>query len=170
MRHLSGRYGIILQDRYGCLNHHRRGTCDNNRTIRRPVIEQRALSGAHREAGLGDAVAEAVRAYHDELNRHNRERRAQTSADRPALAKVERAIASIIAAIEDGMYQPTMKMRMTELEQQKAEIAARLAIDEPYCWTSIPVLPRYTAARSSTCPSRWPILKPTGRQLQPYDR
>ena len=29
------------------------------------------------------------------------------------------------------MYQPTMKARMTELEQQKAEIAARLAVDEP---------------------------------------
>ena len=46
----SGRYGIILQDRYGCLNHHRRGTCDNNRTIRRPVIEQRALVGSQGEA------------------------------------------------------------------------------------------------------------------------
>ena len=41
----QGRYGIILQDRYGCLNHHRRGTCNNNRTIRRPAIEQRALTG-----------------------------------------------------------------------------------------------------------------------------
>lgn len=127
----NGRYGIILQDRYGCLNHHRRGTCDNSRTIRRPVIEQRALAGLTEKLVSADAVAEAVRAYHDELNRQNRERRAQTSADRPALAKVERAIASMIAAIEDGMYQPTMKARMTELEQQKAEIAARLAADEP---------------------------------------
>jgi site-specific DNA recombinase len=32
----------------------------------------------------------------------------------------------IMAAIEDGMYQPSMKARMTELEQQKAEIEARL--------------------------------------------
>jgi hypothetical protein len=30
-------------------------------------------------------------------------------------------------AIEDGMYQPAMKARMSELEQQKAEIEARLA-------------------------------------------
>jgi len=77
------------------------------------------------------AVAEAMRAYHDELNRQNQERRAQTSADRQALAKVERAIASMIAAIEDGMYQPAMKARMTELERQKSEIAARLAEAEP---------------------------------------
>ncbi len=30
-------------------------------------------------------------------------------------------------AIEDGMYQPAMKARMVELEQQNAEINARLA-------------------------------------------
>jgi hypothetical protein len=30
-------------------------------------------------------------------------------------------------AIEDGMYQPAMKARMSELEQQKAEIEKRLA-------------------------------------------
>jgi hypothetical protein len=32
----------------------------------------------------------------------------------------------ILDAIEDGMYQPAMKARMSELEQQKAEIEKRL--------------------------------------------
>jgi site-specific DNA recombinase len=127
----SGRYGIILQDRYGCLNHHRRGTCDNNRTIRRPVIEQRALAGLKEKLVSPEAVAEAVRAYHEEMNRLNHERRAQSSADRQALAKIERAIASMIAAIEDGLYQPAMKARMAELESQKLEIATRLEGSEP---------------------------------------
>ncbi|WP_205911891.1 hypothetical protein [Rhodobacter sp. SGA-6-6] len=36
-------------------------------------------------------------------------------------------IAGIIPAIEDGMYQPSMKARMDELERQKADIAARMA-------------------------------------------
>jgi site-specific DNA recombinase len=31
-----------------------------------------------------------------------------------------------MAAVEDGMYQPTMKARMAELERQKAEIETRL--------------------------------------------
>ncbi len=127
----SGRYGIILQDRYGCLNHHRRGTCDNNRTIRRPVIEQRALAGLKEKLVSPEAVAEAVRAYHEETNRQNHERRAQTLADSQTLAKIERAIASMIAAIEDGLYQPAMKTRMAELESQKAEISARLEGSEP---------------------------------------
>lgn len=46
--------------------------------------------------------------------------------DQKALAKIEKAIAGIIAAIEDGMYQPSMKARIDELERQKAEIAARM--------------------------------------------
>jgi site-specific DNA recombinase len=95
------------------------------------VIEQRALSGLTEKLVSAEAVAEAVRGYHEELNRQKQERRAQTAADRQALPKVERAIAGIIAAIEDGMYQPAMKARMTELEQQKVEKSARLAADTP---------------------------------------
>ncbi len=63
----QGRYGIMLKDRYGCLNHFRRGSCKNNRTIRRHVIEQRALSGLTEKLVSADAVAEAVRAYHSQM-------------------------------------------------------------------------------------------------------
>jgi len=115
-----------MNDRYGCLNHHRRGTCNNGRTIRRPVIEQRALSGLTERLVSAEAVAEAVRAYHEEMNRQNHARRAQTDADRQVLPEIERAIKGIMAATEDGMYQPAMKARMAELERQKAEIEARL--------------------------------------------
>jgi hypothetical protein len=67
--------------------------------------------------GSSEAVAEAVRAYAEEMNRLNRDRRVQAQTDRKVLAKVEKAIAGIIAAIEDGMYQPSMKARMDDLER-----------------------------------------------------
>jgi site-specific DNA recombinase len=127
----NGRYGVMMQDRYGCLNHFRRASCSNNRTIRRSVIEQRVLAGLTEKLVSADAVAEAVRAYHIEMNRQNQDRRAQSATDRQALGKIERAIAGIIAAIEDGLYQPAMKARMAELEQQKSDITARLASDAP---------------------------------------
>lgn len=123
----GGRYGLIMRDRFGCLNHHRRGTCDNNRTIPREKIEQRVLSGLNDKLISADSVAEAVRAYTQEMNRLNQDRRAQNEADRRALDKIERAVAGILAAIEDGMYQPVMKARMEELERRKAEIAERMA-------------------------------------------
>ncbi|MBO6835898.1 MAG: recombinase family protein, partial [Alphaproteobacteria bacterium] len=60
------------------------------------------------------------------LNSQNRERRAQVELDRKALEKIERGIAGIMAAIEDGMYQPAMKDRIEELERQKAQLLARM--------------------------------------------
>ncbi|MDT3379574.1 recombinase family protein [Labrys neptuniae] len=123
----GGRYGLFTKERYACLNHQRRGICDNGKTITREAIEQRVLSGLKERLVSADAVAEAVKAYAQETNRLNQERRAQSEQDRKALDKIDRAIAGIMAAIEDGLYQPTMKARMEDLERQKAETTERLA-------------------------------------------
>ncbi|MBB2974288.1 recombinase family protein [Mesorhizobium sp. RMAD-H1] len=123
----GGKVGIITPNRYACFNHHRRGTCSNNRTITRQNIEARVLTGLKERLVSSEAVAEAVKAYAAEMNRLNHDRRAQAAADQKALARIEKAIAGIIAAIEEGMYQPSMKARMDELEWQKAEIIARMA-------------------------------------------
>lgn len=123
----GGKIGILTPNRYGCLNHHRRGTCANNRTIMRDKIESRVLVGLKDRLVSSEAVAEAVRAYAEEMNRLNHDRRAQAETDHRALQKIERAVAGIMAAIEDGLYQPSMKVRMDELERQKAEISARLS-------------------------------------------
>ena len=123
----GGKYGIVVNDRYGCLNHFRKGVCDNGRTVRRDAIEHRVLSGLTDKLVSPEAVATAVRAYAEEINRRNHERRAEAEVDRRALEKIERGIKGIMVAIEDGMYQPTMKARMDELERQKASIEARLA-------------------------------------------
>jgi DNA invertase Pin-like site-specific DNA recombinase len=122
-----GKFGIITPGRYACLNHHRRGTCDNGRSITRDKIEARVLSGIKDKLVSSQAVAEAVKAYAQEMNRLNHDRRAQVATDKTALARIEKAIAGIMAAIEDGMYQPSMKARMDDLERQKADITARLS-------------------------------------------
>ncbi|MET3524156.1 recombinase zinc beta ribbon domain-containing protein [Mesorhizobium abyssinicae] len=124
----GGLYGLFTRERYACLNHQRRGICANGRTITREKIEQRVLSGLKERLVSADAVAEAVSAYAQETNRLNQERRAEGEQDRKALDKIERAIAGIMAAIEDGLYQPSMKARMEDLERQKAETTARLAV------------------------------------------
>lgn len=67
-----------------------------------------------------------MRAYAEALNSQNREHQAQAELDRKALEKIERGIAGIMAAIEDGMHQPAMKDRMEELERHKADVLARM--------------------------------------------
>jgi hypothetical protein len=123
----GGKVGVVVHDRYGCINHHRRHICDNSRTIRREALEQRALAGITQKPVSPEKMQAAVAAYVEHINRKNREQRVQVEADRRALEKIDRAIAGIMAAIEDGLYQPVMKVRMAEMERQKAEIAARMA-------------------------------------------
>lgn len=121
------RYAIVVTDRYGCVGRYRRGTCTNNRTIKRAELERRALAGIADKLVSADKIEAAVAAHAAHINQANRERRVQADADTRALAKIERAIAGIMAAIEDGLYQPAMKARMAELEREKTEITARLA-------------------------------------------
>ncbi len=127
----KGRYGIVNKERYGCRNHFNRRTCDNNRTIQRAEIEERALKGLTENLVSAEAVAEAARAYHQEMNRRYQERRAQASADRDALARIEHAVAKMIKAIEDGFYESSMKARLALLQQERAEVTVRLAETEP---------------------------------------
>jgi DNA invertase Pin-like site-specific DNA recombinase len=123
----GGVYAIVVGDRYGCAGHHRGRACTNGRTIRREVLERRALAGMADRLVSADKIETAVAAYTAHINRENRERRIEADADRRALAKIDKAVAGIMAAIEDGLYQPAMKARMAELEREKAEITARLA-------------------------------------------
>lgn len=92
----------------------------------REKAEARVLSGLQERLVTSEVVAEAVQAFAKEVKRLNQTWRVQSAADRKALGKVERAIAGIMAAIEDGMYQSSMKARLASLEGQKADIVARL--------------------------------------------
>src|SRR5450631_1689483 len=114
----GGKYGIIVNDRYGCLGHFRKGTCDNGRTIRRDEIERRVLTGLTDKLVSPEAVAVAVRAYVEETNRQNHERRAQAETSRRALEKIDRGVKGILDAIEDGMYQPAVR---TQSRYRKAQ-------------------------------------------------
>jgi len=123
----GGTYAVVVGDRYGCVGHHRSRNCSNSRTIRREEIERRVLAGITERLVSVEKIEAAVAAYAAHINRENRERRLQANADRRALAKVDKAVAGIMAAIEDGLYQPSMKARMAELERERFEISARLA-------------------------------------------
>ena len=44
----GGKYGIVVADRYGCLNNQRRGTCSNGRTLRSAWIGSGNLAATFR--------------------------------------------------------------------------------------------------------------------------
>ncbi|MFT0891214.1 hypothetical protein [Pseudochelatococcus sp. G4_1912] len=84
-------------------------------------------------AGLKDLmmapeiVEDAMRAYAEETNRLNRERRSNGDSWKAELVKIEKQIAQIVEAIADGMYHPSMKDKMTGLEARKGELTTLLA-------------------------------------------
>ena len=123
----GGAYAKRGQDRYACSNHARTDGCANRRSIRRAVLEERVLSGLKHRLMAPEAAAEAIRAYAEETNRLNRERRASGTTDRKELAAVEKKIAAMIAAIEDGGYVRGMSDRLRELEARQDALAERLA-------------------------------------------
>ena len=71
-----------------------------------------------------ELVAEFTRAYQEEVNRLTKEASGRAAEVEAKLAGVQRKIDGIMRAIEDGLYQPSMKARLTELEGEKAALVA----------------------------------------------
>ena len=89
----GGPYAMRGQGRYGCSNHVMNGSCANGRGIRRAEIEERVHAGLKDHLLAPEAAAEAMRAWAEETNRLNRERRTSGESDRKELARVEKKIA-----------------------------------------------------------------------------
>ena len=126
----GGPYSLRGVGRFACSNHISKGTCSNSRTIPREDLESRVLSGLKDRMMTPEVAAEAMRAYAEETNRLNRERRSNGDAWQAELAKVEKDIRGFIEAIKAGMFHESMKAEMDALEARKSELAT-LLVDAP---------------------------------------
>lgn len=92
----GGPYSLRGAGRFACSNHISKGTCSNSRTVPREDLESRVLSGLKDRMMTPEVAAEAMRAYAEETNRLNRERRSNGDAWQAELAKVEKDIRGLI--------------------------------------------------------------------------
>ena len=95
-------------------------TCENYRPISRQEIEARILKALKQNLLTPELVAEFTRAYQAEVNRLTKEASGRSAEIEVKLTAVQRKIDGIMRAIEDGLYQPSMKARLSELETEKA--------------------------------------------------
>ena len=123
----GGPYSLRGADRFACSNHISKGACSNSRTIPREDLEARVLSGLKDRMMAPEIVEEAMRAYAEETNRLNRERRSSGDAWKAELMKIEKQIRGIIEAIKAGMFHESMKAEMDKLEARKTELNTLLA-------------------------------------------
>jgi site-specific DNA recombinase len=120
-------YTLRGQDRYACSNHVMSGSCTNSRSITREALEVRMLAGLRDRLMAPEIAAKAMRAYAEETNRLNHERRSSGDADRRELDKITRSIKEIVALVEDGGGSRVLLTRLRELEAREDELRARLA-------------------------------------------
>ena len=122
----GGRYTIMGKDRYGCAGHRNSGTCPNDRTISRQTIEGRVLAGLKERLLGADVVAAFVEEMVVAQRRDQAEARNRRGDQERALAGIDRKIASILEAVENGMYSPALKERLSALEAERATLAAEI--------------------------------------------
>ncbi len=123
----GGPYALRGQDRYVCSAHVTNGSCSNGRGIARLDLETRALAGIKDRLMAPEVAAEAMRAYAEETNRLNHERRAAGVGYRAELARIARSLKEMLKVIEDGGYTRGMTDRMRALEAREDELNALLA-------------------------------------------
>ncbi|WP_229725904.1 recombinase zinc beta ribbon domain-containing protein [Frigidibacter albus] len=121
----GGSYTLVNKTRYGCASVRNKGeaVCGNRASIQREEVEDRVLGGLKQKLLLLELIEEYRKAWNAaqagiSAGREKQERE---------LAQLEKKIAAILAAIEDGFYHASMKAKMAELEATKAQLTASLA-------------------------------------------
>ena len=122
-------YTLINKTRYGCSGARNKGDaiCTNRATIERDEVEDRVLGGLKNRLMHPDLVAVFVEEYRRAWNEAQAGQVAARAKTERDLIQLERKIAGILSAIEDGMYEPSMKTRMEELKLEKARLSSQLA-------------------------------------------
>ena len=139
----GGAVTIVGPDRFGCITRREKGTCSNGKTIAASKLEGRVLDGLKERLLAPEMVEHFVTTWGRkmaELRAGETQRRAQAE---KRLREVEKKLAGVIAAIEDGAYSPTLRDRLSELETEKETLAADLtAMDPPPVVDFHPHLPK----------------------------
>lgn len=102
-------------------------SCDNARTVDRKALETRVLTGLRERMMTPEIAAEAMRAYTQETNRLNRQRRQAKETTRRELVEANKAVAEIVRVIEQGGWHRALSDRLTELEAKQDALSVRLS-------------------------------------------
>ena len=84
------------------------------------------LDGLREKLLHPDLIAMFVEEYRKAFNAAAGDRSSAQDNAKRALKQIEKKITGMLAAIEDGMYHPSMKAKMAALESRKAELATFL--------------------------------------------
>jgi site-specific DNA recombinase len=119
------------KDYLTCAAARRQGTCNNKRSMRRPVLEALILDGLKDRLMAPELVKEFIAEFHREVNRLSRDREVDLGLQRRELDDVNRKLRGLIDAIAEGLRGPGLQAKLDELESRKARLEAELAAAPP---------------------------------------
>ena len=123
---MGGGFAKISLHHFGCSTARNKGTCANLLTIRRDVLEATVLDALRHRLMDPELFRVFVAEFTAEWNRLQASAGAGLSARRSELAEVGR-IDGLIRAIEEDLYELSMKARMQGLERRREALEADLA-------------------------------------------
>lgn len=137
---------FIISDayRYGCGSHINGGkhACGNKLRVSRSVVEELLLDGIKHKLFAPELLEEYKRETARLLAQEKRCHRPDTDQTRAALAKVEREIENIMAAIKAGILTPTTQAELEKAETERARALTALN-GETHNWDRVAdILPR----------------------------
>ncbi|MDY0882270.1 recombinase family protein [Dongia soli] len=135
-------YIMVDATRFGCGQNRESGSCRNGRRIPAEKLQRRVLDGLRDQLLAPEVVATFVEEYRQgEKERQAELARSQAGTER-RLREVTAKIERIVTAIADGTNSPTLRAALTDLEAERAELAAaQEEIDNPTVVALHPHLP-----------------------------
>jgi site-specific DNA recombinase len=105
-------------DRLGCVAHREKGTCSNNHIVLLTALESRVLDGPKDRMLTPEIFAEFAAEYRRELKRLHVSETSKHETSATELGELETRIDRVVEAFAEGTASPTLKAKLSELEEQ----------------------------------------------------
>jgi len=119
----GGSYIVSTRTYLRCSRHMNTGTCKNTRYVSIEDVEMRVIQAVRTHLLTPESVALAVDAYREERAKAAKEKLAKARAAEKDAAEIDRRIAALVKAIEEGGEAGPLVKRLQELEAQRRLLA-----------------------------------------------
>lgn len=125
---------VIANGYFRCTGHMNAGTCENNRGVHAGKLEGWVLNGLRHAMDDEEIIAEHTRHLRATVERLQAERAKALEGVRRRRAEIDRKIANLMAALEEGKGGASVMARIAELE------AERNQVEDPPAFNVVPVI------------------------------
>jgi len=109
-----------------------RGACSNTLLIARRTLENQLLAGLQEKVLHPDVIAYALGAFEEQSLLATKRRGEKSTLQQRRVEVIRRQIRNCMDAIAEGKRHPSLMEKLSELEQELAEVNAKVTLNEPF--------------------------------------